>query len=51
MSKSGFKPTESTLATYLREICPDLPDRGDCPMTPWEGSRRYQTEAEGATKK
>jgi serine/threonine-protein kinase len=46
MSQSGFKPNEITLATYVREICPDLPDRGDCPMTPWEGSRRYKTEAE-----
>jgi len=46
MSQSGHEPSEITLAAYLREICPDLPDRGDCPMTPWEGSRRYKTEAE-----
>lgn len=45
ISKSGFKPGESTMAAYLREICPDLPNRGDCPVTPWEGSRRYQTTA------
>jgi serine/threonine-protein kinase len=46
MGQSGFTPDEMTLATYLREICPDLPDRGDCPMTPWHGSRRYKTEVE-----
>jgi len=50
MSQRGFKPEEMTLASYLREICPDLPNRGDCPMTPWEGSRRYKTEVEAAVK-
>ncbi|RKY26713.1 MAG: serine/threonine protein kinase [Planctomycetota bacterium] len=43
LSKSGFKPGDATMAAYLREICPDLPNRGDCPVTPWEGSKRYQT--------
>ena len=43
MSKSGLKAGVMTMAAYLREICPELPDKGECPMTPWEGSKRYQT--------